>query len=159
MLQDSPTAVVAHIIQLAVAPVFLLAGISGILVVMTNRLGRIVDRARQLEDQVANASTPADVHDDELRLLSRRARLIGIAIGLCTLTALLVCTVIAILFLASFVTFDAAAAVALLFITAMVAFITGLLFLLREISLALAGLRFGRRAAATASPPGEDVRR
>ncbi|WP_295883948.1 DUF2721 domain-containing protein [uncultured Thiohalocapsa sp.] len=67
--------------------------------------------------------------------------------------------VIAILFLASFVTFEASTAVALLFITAMVAFITALLFLLREISLALTGLRFGTGTPATPSPPGEDVRR
>jgi hypothetical protein len=40
---------VAHAIQLAVAPVFLLSGIGAILAVMTNRLGRIIDRARVLE--------------------------------------------------------------------------------------------------------------
>jgi hypothetical protein len=155
MLQDSPTVVAAHIIQLAVAPVFLLAGISGILGVMTNRLGRIVDRARYLEGQMA--TDPAVAHAPELETLSRRARLISIAISLCTMTALLVCTVIVILFLGSFVTFDASAAVALLFITAMLTFITALLVLLREIFLALAGLRFGDRGPARAS--GADVRR
>ena len=53
---------VAHAIQLAVAPVFLLSGIGAILVVMTNRLGRIIDRARVLEDRLENASRNSTPH-------------------------------------------------------------------------------------------------
>jgi hypothetical protein len=67
---------IAHVIQLSVAPVFLLSGIGAILAVMTSRLGRIIDRARTLEAQLDNA--PAE------RVAT-----------LCTATALLVCTVIA----------------------------------------------------------------
>jgi hypothetical protein len=48
VLEFSDVAVV-HAIQLAVAAVFLLSGIGAILAVMTNRLGRIIDRARVLE--------------------------------------------------------------------------------------------------------------
>jgi len=53
---------VAHAIQLAVAPVFLLSGIGAILVVITNRLGRIIDRARVLEDRLDNASRNSTPH-------------------------------------------------------------------------------------------------
>jgi hypothetical protein len=98
---------VAHAIQLAVAPVFLLTGIGAILAAMTNRLGRIIDRARVLKERLDNAST--ELHHalrTDLTTLSRRAKLISRAITLCTATALLVCTVIAVLFLSAFSRFD-----------------------------------------------------
>ena len=82
--------------DVAVAPVFLLSGIGAILAVMTNRLGRIIDRARVLEDRLENARSEilASLRAD-LAILSRRAKLISLAITFCTTTALLVCTVIA----------------------------------------------------------------
>jgi hypothetical protein len=137
---------VAHAIQLAVAPVFLLSGIGAILAVMTNRLGRIIDRARVLEDKLdaAAAKLLATLRAD-LAILSRRAKLISRAITLCTTTALLVCTVIAILFLSAFLRFDASIAVALLFVAAMSTFFLGLLTFLREIYLATVSLRIGPR--------------
>ncbi|WP_296805397.1 DUF2721 domain-containing protein [Thiocapsa sp.] len=145
MIQESPITDIAQIIQLAVAPVFLLSGIGAMLAVMTNRLSRIVDRARRVEADAIVKPAETDAPDPELELLSRRAKLIGLSIGLCTITALLVSTVIAILFLGAFLTFDAAVLVALLFIAAMLAFIAALLFFLREVLLATAGLRFWRR--------------
>jgi hypothetical protein len=72
---------VAHAIQLAVAPVFLLSGIGAILVVMTNRLGRIIDRARVPEERLDGASAEllAMLRAD-LVTLSRRAKLISRAL-------------------------------------------------------------------------------
>ena len=61
MLEFSDVAV-AHAIELAVAPVFLLTGIAAILAVMMNRLGRIIDRARVLEDRLDNASPELHPH-------------------------------------------------------------------------------------------------
>jgi uncharacterized protein DUF2721 len=137
---------VAHAIQLAVAPVFLLSGIGAILVVMTNRLGRIIDRARVLEEKLDGASAEilAALRAD-LTVLSRRAKLISRAITLCTTTALLVCTVIAVLFLSAFLRFDATIPVALLFIAAMSTFFLGLVWFLREIYVATVTLRIGPR--------------
>jgi hypothetical protein len=137
---------VAHAIQLAVAPVFLLSGIGAILAVMTNRLGRIIDRARVLEEKLdgASAGILASLRAD-LGILSRRAKLISRAITLCTTTALLVCTVIAVLFLSAFLRFDATIPVALLFIAAMSTFFLGLVWFLREIYLATVTLRIGLR--------------
>jgi hypothetical protein len=146
VIQESPITDIAQIIELAVAPVFLLSGIGAMLAVMTNRLSRIVDRARRVEADANPAEAPDP--EPELTLLSRRAKLIGLSIGLCTITALLVSSVIAILFLGAFLTFDAAVLVALLFIAAMLAFIAALLFFLREVLLATAGLRFLRRPRA-----------
>jgi len=144
MPEMSDVSAVAHVIQLAVAPVFLLSGIGAMLAVMTNRLGRVIDRARLLEARLTGASPELlkAVHAD-LAMLSRRAKLIGRAITLCTITALLVCTVIAILFSSAFLHFDASIPVALLFIAAMLAFFLGLLWFLREIFVATGSLRIG----------------
>lgn len=135
---------VAHLIQLAIAPVFLLSGIGAILAVMTNRVGRIIDRARVFEANLASASpeTAAQL-EAKLRLLSRRAKSINYAITLCTTTALLVCAVIVTIFLGAFMRFDASIPIALLFIGAMLAFFVGLLFFLHEIFVATANLRIG----------------
>lgn len=78
-------------------------------------------------------------------MLSRRAKLNGRAITLSTTTALLVCTVIAVLFLSAFLRFDALIPVALLFIAAMTCFFFALLWFLREIHLATMNLRIGAR--------------
>ena len=143
---EFPDVAVAHVIQLAVAPVFLLSGIGAILAVMTNRLGRIIDRARVLEARLDGASAELiALLRADLATLSRRAKLIGRAITLCTITALLVCTVIAVLFMSAFLRFDASIPVALLFIAAMAAFFLGLLWFLREIYVATMSLRIGPR--------------
>jgi hypothetical protein len=137
---------VAHVIQLSVAPVFLLSGIGAILAVMTNRLARVIDRARVLEGKLDDA-TPEEAARlrEDLATLAQRARLIGPAITLCTTTALLICMVIAVLFLSAFLHFDAGVVVAALFILAMLAFFLGLLWFLREIFVATRSLRIGSR--------------
>ena len=144
-MQQSPGITgVAHAIQLAVAPVFLLSGIGAMLAVLTSRLSRIIDRGRTLETQLPASPPDAAARvRAELATLSRRAQLIGRAITLCTVTAMLVCTVIATLFLGAFASFDASMPVALFFVAAMVAFFAGLLFFLREIFIATANLRIG----------------
>jgi hypothetical protein len=140
---DSGITGVAHVIQLSVAPVFLLSGIGAMLAVMTNRLARVIDRARLLEGQLPGKPGDAEALHGHLATLSRRAKLVGRSITLCTITALLVCAVIAILFLSAFLGFDASVPVALLFVAAMLAFFAGLLTFLREIFLATASLRIG----------------
>lgn len=139
---DAPVIGIAHSIQLAVAPVFLLAGIGGLLGVLTSRIGRIIDRSRKLREQTpADTGTQGAGPRDELGLLARRARLINGAIALCTASALLICVVIALLFLGSFISRSMAAPIALLFIAAMLCLISALLLLMREILLSTARLR------------------
>jgi Mg2+ and Co2+ transporter CorA len=135
---------IAHVIQLSVAPVFLLTAIGTMLSVMTNRLGRIIDRARVLEARLETA--PAEATDKlhaYLATLARRANLIGHAITLCTSTALLVCTVIALLFMGDYLRYDMSQPVALLFIVAMLLLVLGLINFLREIFIAKASLQIG----------------
>lgn len=137
---------VAHAIQLAVAPVFLLSGIGAILAVMTNRLSRIIDRARVLEERLVDAAPESfSAFHSELATLSKRAKAIYRAITLCTTTALLICTEIAALFISAFLRHDASIPVALLFIAAMLTFFLGLLSFLREIYIATVNLRIGFR--------------
>lgn len=123
---------VAYAIQLAVAPAFLLTGIGAVLGVMTNRLARIVDRYRALN---LNADELESQERHEIQVLLRRARWVHWAISLSTLSALLVCVVIAALFVGSEFGRNPTRGVSLLFITAMVVLISGLLCFLREISL------------------------
>ena len=135
---------VGRAIQLSVAPVFLLSGIGAMLAVMTNRLARVVDRARTVErglDTAGNEERAAGHR--ELAVLSRRAKLIGWAITLCTITALFVCAVVAMLFVATFLGFAPTSAIALLFVGAMSAFFAGLVCFLREIFIATSNLRIG----------------
>ena len=128
---------VAHVIQLAVAPVFLLTGVAAILSVLINRLGRVVDRFRALEIKLPDAHKGApDTAQTEMARLASRARLIHWAIGLCTGCALLVCVVIATLFVGSITGAEVGNIIAALFITAMLLLVVGLLCFLREIALA-----------------------
>lgn len=124
--------IVAHVIQLAVAPVFLLTGIGAIMAVLTNRLARVVDRFRAL-DNLSEQRQPK--HDQEMQTLLHRARWVHWAVTLCTLSALFICIVIAALFIGSEIGLDPSRVVSLLFITAMFLLIIGLLCFLREISL------------------------
>ena len=144
MQAEPQVSTIAHVIQLAVAPVFLLSGVAAMLGVLTNRVGRIIDRARVLEAGLSTAAPPARDHAHaDLALLSRRARLINWAISLCTTCALLICAVIVILFLGTFATLEVARPVAVLFICALISLFAGLLSFLREIFVATSGLRIG----------------
>lgn len=133
-----------HAIQLAVAPVFLLSGISALLAVLTNRLSRVIDRARSLEARHPETEGPELAElEERLATLSQRGRLISRAIFLATTCALLVCTVVAALFAFAFFGVDASRLVGFVFIVAMLSLIGALLAFLSEIFLATKSLRIG----------------
>ena len=138
-----PAVMVAHAIQLAVAPVFLLNGIGAILSVLTGRLSRIIDRSRVLHNRRLAATEGLHDIDFELQIHAKRAWNINWAISLSTVCALLVCLVIALLFLEEIVSAHVELPVALLFVAAMACLILALLFFLREIYLATARFRVG----------------
>src|SRR5690349_17638794 len=124
MFPTSPTSVttVAQIIQLAVAPVFLLAGIGAFLNVCAGRLSRIVDRARQIEPLLlASRGREHDRWLGELRVLDRRMVLVSRAIFLTVLAAVLICTVVVLLFAATLFNAHYGTAISLLFIASMIA--------------------------------------
>jgi len=141
---DTHIADIAHIIQLAVAPVFLLSGVGVTLTVLTNRLSRIVDRARVLEERLAAAAETARTGlNVDLHTLASRARFINWAITLTTSCGLLVCLVIVSLFVGYFLGLDLSKTIAILFIVAMLAFVVAFVSFLREIFLATSSLRIG----------------
>ncbi len=123
---------VAHAIQQAVAPVFLLTGVGAILNVLSGRLARVIDRFRVL-DNMEDSERAA--HASEKAILIRRSGWIRWAITLCTTCALLVSIVIAALFVGSELGKDPSTMIAILFISAMLALTAGLLCFLREIAL------------------------
>ena len=111
----------AQIIQLAVAPVFLLAGIGAFLNVCAGRLARIVDRTRALEPRIfASRGSEHDRLIREVRLLDRRTRVVSAAIFTTVLAALIISAVVVLLFVAFLTGSAIGTAVALLFIAAMV---------------------------------------
>jgi hypothetical protein len=135
---------VAHVIQLAVAPVFLLSGVGVTLTVLTNRLARIIDRARVLEARLTNH--PEQLHEKErteLKLLARRAHMVHLAITLGTTCALLIALLIVALFAGAFLAVDLSRLIGGLFVVAMLAFVGALMGFLREIYLATGTLKFG----------------
>jgi hypothetical protein len=131
--QQLTVAAVADIVRLAVAPVFLLSGIAAFINVCASRLSRIVDRSRHIEPLLLQ-SRGAD-HDrwlGELHVVDRRMSLVSWAISLSVLSAVLICTVVVLLFSASLTRLHVAAAIAWLFIGSMVAIGVGFAIFLIE---------------------------
>ncbi len=156
----TPTAAIAGVIQLAVAPVFLLAAIAGLLGVMSTRLGRIIDRARVIERRIPQAKRDEQraLLRSETTILWRRISLINWGIRLCVTGALTVCLVIVSLFVGAFVAVNIATLIAVLFVVAMFLMIGGLLFLLREVNVSTRHMREGMEIAlegGTVSSPGQ----
>src|SRR5258706_3261137 len=141
---DPDAAAIAHVIQLSVAPVFLLSGVAGLLGVMTGRLSRVIDRARKLEEGWKGLDE-AEARDGrrDLAVLRRRAHLASWAINACAAAGLLVCLVIAGLFIDAFLGTQLRWAGGSFFFLAMLALISGLSFFLNEGYLATHTLRIG----------------
>jgi hypothetical protein len=130
-----------HAIQLALAPVFLLTGIAGLLNVMTGRLARIIDRGRQFAEGKVRMIAGADTLRVELLNLERRRRLASWAINSCTFAALLVCMVIASMFAEVLFRLPLQWLSGFLFISSTLALTVGLASFLREVHLATGTVR------------------
>lgn len=128
-------ATLAELIQISVAPVFLLTGIAGLLSVMTQRLGRIIDRMRALQERGVRPDGVDVSRVEELATLRVRVLQIHRAITLCTYSALLVSAVIAALFLGALFDVHIAYVVAVVFVGAMLLLIGGLASFLTEVHL------------------------
>jgi len=135
---------IAGVIQLSVAPVFLLAGVGAVINAMSTRLGRVVDRARSIESELpgADPTRTARIHA-ELQTISVRARLIGRAIALAVLCALLVTVLLIVAFVDAFLAADLSFVLATIFVAALLAFSGALVVFLREVLIASANLRIG----------------
>ena len=133
---------IAHTIQLAMAPCFLLTAIGAILNMLTGRLARVVDRSRWIEQNFTAKNDPSHPYQvQQLRWIDERMRHANRALILCTISAVLICIVIAGLFTA--VLFDLALAqpIAIIFVLAMLLLIAGLGMFLYEIRIAVHATR------------------
>ena len=132
----------AQIIQLAVAPVFLLAGLGAFLNACVGRLARIVDRIRNLEPRILDSrGTEHERLLDEVRLLDRRSRIVSSAIFTTVLAALIISAVVVLLFLAFLTGYRFGTAIALLFIAAMVCTGLGFAIFLHETRLGIRAIQ------------------
>jgi hypothetical protein len=137
MPADPTTGIIAHAIQLAIAPVFLLTGFAGLLGIMATRLGRVIDRARSLEAAWLGMGAAAQSRARlEIHQLEHRRHICSWSINCCTAAALLVCLVIVTLFAEEFFGKNLKWLVGSLFVGAMVFIISGLVLFLREVYLA-----------------------
>jgi Protein of unknown function (DUF2721) len=134
---------IAHVVQSSVAPVFLLTGVASTLGVLTNRLARVVDRARALEERLEREPARRGALLADLRVLERRSRYINAAISMCAAAALFVALVVVSLFADAFLGLELAKAIALLFVAAMVCLAVAYMAFFVEIRIAVAGLRIG----------------
>ncbi|MET0535635.1 MAG: DUF2721 domain-containing protein [Steroidobacter sp.] len=145
----------AQVIQLAIGPVFLLTAVAATLNVLATRIGRIIDRARVMEDRLETAGPEQseELHQ-RLRVLSKRATLMNRAIGLSVMSGLLVSLVVAALFLSNSLRINLAAPITITFVVALLSLAAGLVYFLREVILATSSLTFGgvRRKPPVAKP-------
>ncbi len=142
MPPESPIFNVTRVIQLSVAPVFLLTALGTLLGVFSTRLGRIVDRWRIVLDRVRSAPPDRAAElEQELQLLKLRRKLVNTAITFAISAALLVCILIATAFVGAVLHWDFSHPVAALFIAVMVVFIGALLSFLTEVLVAVGNVR------------------
>jgi hypothetical protein len=143
---------IAHLIQVALTPIFLISAIGVTLNVLTSRLARIVDRARAMEDVLREPGLQQQYEGRDLhavlRVLARRSRYINAAITLITLSALFISFVVVMLFVNAFLRWDLSAFIACLFIASMLSLCAALLAFLIEVRIATNTLQIGIEAAA-----------
>lgn len=142
IFQVSSLSGLAHTIQLSLAPAFLLSGMGIILNMLTGRLTRIVDRARVIEKEFTPRDDPR--HGDqvsELRLLDRRMRIVNNAIFLATASAVVLCMVVAAMFLAELAGFGFARTLALMFTVSLLLLIASLVMFLVEVRVAVRAIQ------------------
>ncbi len=138
VVTDVDITAIANVVRTAIAPVFMLTGISSFLAVTSNRLSRIIDRSRVLNQRLRHVKDEKHraVLLSETRRLLRRTRLISAAILFATSSALLTCFVIITLFLGNILVSHIASIVTLLFITCMLCLSLAFIFFLIEVSFA-----------------------
>jgi Protein of unknown function (DUF2721) len=136
---------IAHLIQVALTPIFMMTAVGVTLNVLTNRLARIVDRARHLEQSLNHPDSSlaaADAHR-KLDVLARRSGYINAAITLIIASGLLISLVVVMLFLNAFLHWNLAAGIAIVFVLSMLSLAASLLAFLIEVRIATSALRIG----------------
>jgi hypothetical protein len=130
------------VLQTAIGPVILISGIGLLLLTMTNRLGRAIDRARILVGNLPNTTETRRVKiTAQLQILWRRARLIRLAIALASVSALAAAILIIVLFLTALWQIETSWIIVILFIVCMMCLIGSLALFIHDINQSLAALK------------------
>jgi hypothetical protein len=138
---------IVPVLQVATGPVILISGIGLLLLTMTNRLGRTIDRARQLCREPADAAGNKNAQTlTQISIIYRRAKVIRASIGLAAFSVLLVAALIIILFVGALMDWQAGVFVVLVFIAGMASLFASLVAFLYDINLALHALRLELKA-------------
>lgn len=133
---------IVPVLQVAIGPVILISGVGLLLLTLTNRLGRAIDRARQLKAELPKRTEPdREQVVAQVAILYRRARLIRLSITLAALSALLASALIIILFLAALLRWEEGLLVSLLFMACMTALFASLVAFIGDINLSLQALK------------------
>jgi len=130
------------VLQVAIGPVILISGVGLLLLTMTNRLGRAIDRARHLAGELGNA--PAEKQapmQAQVAIIYKRARILRLSIALSVTSALLAAVLITTLFLSALLKLDLGLIVSLIFITCMCSLVVSLLLFIYDIQLSLTALK------------------
>ena len=141
-MPTTPLNEIVPVLQVAIGPVILISGVGLLLLTMTNRLGRAIDRARQLKGEL-----PERTEQDREQVLAqvgiiyRRARMIRLSITLAALSALLASALIIVLFVTALLRLENGVLISLLFIACMVSLFASLVAFIRDINLSLHALK------------------
>lgn len=145
MLFAPDFATVSHGIQLAIAPVFLLTAVSGMIAAVVGRLARIIDRARALEDRLERGGVKPEKSVGmyaELRQLRWRARLVNGCIALLTMCSMMIGVTIILLFLGETAELASLKIASVCFLAGVACFLLALLCFLAETLQATHVLKF-----------------
>lgn len=137
-MSDVVTSSFLPVIQLAVTPVILLSGVGALMITLTNRMGRIVDRTRGLAGQVRGAAEPDRDHfNGQLGIMWRRAKLIRLAVTLAALSMLLSCLLVMVIFIDASIHREFGLEMVVIFAASIGCLIASLLAFLRDIWMSL----------------------
>ena len=139
---------IVPVLQMATGPVILISGIGLLLLTMTNRLGRTIDRARSLSREPVEADGQRSPHTlTQIAIIYRRAKVLRLSIALASFSVLLVSALIILLFMGALLDWQAGVFIVLVFIASMVSLFGSLVAFLYDINLALHALRLELKTA------------
>jgi len=138
----TPLSEIIPVLQVAIGPVILISGVGLLLLTMTNRLGRAIDRARQLKGKLPKRTEPDRQQvQAQVAIIYRRARMIRLGITLAALSALLAAALIIVLFVMALLRLEHGLLVSLLFIACMISLFASLVAFICDINLSLHALK------------------
>jgi hypothetical protein len=156
-LPPDATGELAHLLQTSISPIALISGVGLLLLSMTNRLSRVIDRSRSLSAELRIAADEATAAREraQLAVLARRARLLWASIAAVMVTVLCACTMVLMLTTMAFLHVNLRGAVVSLFFAALLALLVSAVLFFADVLLSLRALRTELADVGTARPAPE----